>query len=78
METPVIGLPVLGELRHALTAVIVGNPLFLPQEQLLANHRIHESEDAQQLHRWLTNTTAALARRHPAALFTTSGAGNVV
>ena len=42
MKTHVTGQPVLGELRQALSAVIFGNPLFLPQEQLLANHRIHE------------------------------------
>ena len=72
METHVTGTPVLGQLRHALAAIIVGNPLFLPWEQLLANHRIHECDDTRQLDRWLTNTTAVLARRHPAALLTTS------
>ena len=78
METHVTGSPVLGELRHALSAIIVGNPLFLPQEQPLANHRIHECEDARQLKRWLRNTTAAAARRHPTGLLTTSPAGHVV
>ena len=78
MKTYVTGQPVLGELRQALSAVIFGNPLFLSQEQLLANHRIHECEDAQQPTRWLKNTTATPARRHPAGPPTTSLAGHVV
>ena len=78
MKTHVTGQPVLGELCQALSAVIFGNPLFLPQEQLLANHRIHACENAQQLTRWLENTTAMPARRHPAGPSTTSLAGHVV
>ena len=78
MKTHVTGQPVLGELRQALSAVIFGNPLFLPQEQLLANHRIHACENARPLTRWLENTTATLARRHPACPPTTSLTGHVV
>ena len=78
MKTHVTGQPVLGELRHAHSAAFFGNPLFSPQEQLLAIHRIHECEDAGQLTRWLQNTTASLARRHPACPSTTSLAGHVV
>lgn len=79
METHVTGQLVLGELRHALSAVFFGNPLFSPQEQLLANHYIHECEDARQLTRWLRNMTAALARRHVTGhSFTHSMAGYVV
>ena len=78
MKTHVTGQPVLGELRQALSAVIFGNPLLLPQEQLLANHRIHECEDVRQLHCWLLNTTAAAARRRLTDLPTTSLAGHVV
>ena len=79
MKTHVTGHPVLGELRQALSAVIFGNPLFSPQEQLLANHYNHECEDARQLTRWLRNMTAALAHRHLAGFFsTTSMAGYVV
>lgn len=79
METHVTGQPVLGELRHALSAVFFGNPLFSPQEQLLANHYIHECEDARQLTRWLRNMSAALTHRLPAGLpSTTSIAGYVV
>ncbi len=63
METHVTGPPVLGELRHALSAVFFGNPLFSPQEQLLANHHIHECENAEQLARWLSNSPVALAKR---------------
>ena len=66
METHVTGHLVLGELRHALSAVFFGNPLFSPQEQLLANHRIHECENAGQLVRWLTSTPLALAQRRRA------------
>jgi hypothetical protein len=69
----------LGQLRHALSAVFYGNPLSSPQEQLLANHYIHECEDAQQLTRWLRNITAALGHRHPAGRSSThSMAGHVV
>ena len=78
MKTHVTGQPVLGELRHALSAAFFGNPLFSPQEQLLANHRIHACEDARSLTRWLQNTTATSARRHPAGPSTTSLAGHVV
>ncbi|MGI4873051.1 MAG: hypothetical protein ACRYFX_17975 [Janthinobacterium lividum] len=65
MTKHVTGQPVLGELRQALCAVLFGNPLLSPLEQLLANHHIHECEDAAQLARWLTNTPTALARRQP-------------
>ena len=79
METHVTGHLVLGELRHALSAVFFGNPLFSPQEQLLANHRIHECENAGQLLRWLTNTPTALAKRQRAnSVLTVSSAGHVV
>ena len=79
METHVTGHLVLGELRHALSAVFFGNPLFSPQGQLLANHYIHECEDARQLTCWLRNVTAALALRHPAGRSsTTSMASHVV
>jgi hypothetical protein len=79
METHVTGQPALGELRHALSAVLFGNPLFSPQEQLLANHHIYECEDAQQLRRWLINTSTALTRRQLVRLSpTSSGYGHVV
>ena len=79
MKTHVTGQPVLGQLRHAFAAVFFGNPLFSPQEQLLANHYIHECEDAQQLARWLRSMTAAIAHRHPAGRSSTpSMAGYVV
>ena len=79
MKTHVTGHPVLGELRHALSAVFFGNPLFSPQEQLLANHYIHECEDAQHLTRWLTNIPTALASRQLASSpITLSLVGHVV
>ena len=79
MKTHVTGHPVLGELRHALAAVFFGNPLFSPQEQLLANHYIHECEDIQQLTRWLQNMATVIAHQHPAGRSsTTSMAGHVV
>ena len=59
-------LVLVGELRHALCAVIFGHPLLLLQEQLLANHHIHECEDTEQLPRWLANTPTALASRQSA------------
>jgi hypothetical protein len=79
METHVTGHPVLGKLRHALSAVFFGNPLFSPQEQLLANHHIHECENAGQLARWLSDTPAALAKRERAnSTLTVSSTGHVV
>ncbi|MDQ2773092.1 MAG: hypothetical protein M3Y54_21620 [Bacteroidota bacterium] len=69
----------LGELRHALSAVFFGNPLFSPQEQLLANHHIHECENAEQLARWLSNAPVALAKRQRAnSSLTVSSIGHVV
>ena len=79
METHVNGQPVLGELRHALSAVFFGNPLFSPKEQLLANHYSHECEDTRQLTRWLGDMSAAIAHRHPTSHCSTpSMAGHVV
>ena len=79
MKTHVTGQTVLGKLRHALSVFIFGNPLFLPEEQLLANHRIHECEDMHQLARWLNNTPAALAKRQRAHFTrTVSSTGHVV
>ena len=68
METHVTGQPVLGEIRHALSAMFFGNSLFSPQEQLLANHYIHECEDAQQLTCWLRSLSAAIAHQRSAGL----------
>jgi hypothetical protein len=79
MKTHVTGHPVLSELRHALAAVIFGNPLFLPEEQLLANHRIHEWENKLQLARWLTTLPTVLAKRQRAnSILIVSSAGHVV
>ena len=79
MKTHVTRHPVLGELRQALSLVLFGNPLLSPQEQLLANHHVHECEDAHQLARWLSNTPAALAKRQQAnSTLTVSSTGHVV
>ena len=79
MKTHVTGQPVLGELRQALSAIFFGNPLFSPQEQLLANHRIRECDDANHLASWLTNTPAVLAKRQRAnSMLTVLSAGHVV
>jgi hypothetical protein len=43
----------LGELRQAIIAVVVGNPHFIPEEQLLINHEAHEREGQQELSQWL-------------------------
>ena len=73
MENHVCGRPTpIGELRHALAGLFFGNPLFLAEEQLLANHYIHECEDAQQLSCWLTNTIVALGHRAPTSFSVTS------
>jgi len=68
----------LAALRAQLTALTFPSAYLSEAEKLLANHRIHECEDAGQLTRWLKNTTATLARRHPACPPTTSLAGHVV
>jgi hypothetical protein len=44
MESHVNGPTTLGELRHSILAVVVGNPLFTPEEQLRMNHFAHECE----------------------------------
>jgi hypothetical protein len=68
MKMHVNGQPVLGELRQALSAVFFGNSLFSPQEQLLANHRIHECDDIQQLTYWLLNAPLVAAKRQRLAI----------
>ena len=68
----------LAVLRAQLTALTFPSAYLSEAEKLLANHRIHECEDAGQLTRWLENTTATLARRHPAGPATTSVSGHVV
>ncbi|GAB3843731.1 hypothetical protein GCM10028822_00220 [Hymenobacter terrigena] len=54
--------PVAG-LRAALTALTFGNALLSEEEQLRANHSIHECEDVFRLTRWFVNTRRELARR---------------
>lgn len=57
----------LGELRQAILAVYVGNPLFTPEEQLQANHQAHEYEGVQELSRWLQAARLTDAQRAKAA-----------
>jgi hypothetical protein len=45
----------IGELRQAISAVIVGSPLFTEEEQLLASHMTDECDDPERLERWLRN-----------------------
>ena len=79
MKSHVTEYPMLGELRQALSLVLFGNPLLSPQEQLLANHHIHECEDIHRLARWLSNTPAALAKRQrDNSTLTVSLTGHVV
>jgi len=56
MESHVNGPTTLGELRHSILAVVVGNPLFTPAEQLNMNHFAHECEAPVEL----ANTLRAL------------------
>lgn len=56
MESPVTGgiTPLsLGELRQAILAVYIGNPLFSLAEQLEANHDAHACEDLPYMVAWL-------------------------
>ena len=79
MKSHVTEYPMLGELRQALSLVLFGNPLLSPEEQLLANHHIHECEDMHRIARWLSNTPAALAKRQRAHFtLTVSSTGHVV
>ncbi|MGI4823612.1 MAG: hypothetical protein ACRYFV_20565 [Janthinobacterium lividum] len=72
MESHVNGPTTLGELRHSLLAVVVGNPLFTPEEQLQTNHAAHESESVPELAQLLRQlrledaTRGALARHRAA------------
>jgi hypothetical protein len=53
----------LGILRRELLAVLIGNPLFTKEEQLLANHQAHECECSQRLIQWLHNVRREAERR---------------
>lgn len=53
----------IGELRQSILAVLIGNPLFKEEEQLLANHLTYECEDAKRLARWLRNVRLQDAQR---------------
>lgn len=53
----------IGELRQSILAVLVGNPLFTEEEQLLANHLTYECEDTERLTRWLRNVRLQDAKR---------------
>jgi hypothetical protein len=53
----------LGTLRRSILRLIVGNPLFTAQEQLLASHNIHECEDGAKLALWLKNVRRVFTER---------------
>jgi hypothetical protein len=53
----------LGTLRRSILRLIVGNPLFTAQEQLLASHNIHECEDSAKLALWLKNVRRVAQER---------------
>jgi hypothetical protein len=66
MESPVTGgiTPLsLGELRQAILAVYIGNPLFSAAEQLEANHDAHACEDLPYLEAWLRGVRLEDAKR---------------
>ena len=66
MESPVTGgiTPLsLGELRQAILAVYLGNPLFSDKEQLEANHDAHECEDLPYMEAWLRGVRLEDAQR---------------
>jgi hypothetical protein len=56
----------LGALRCEVLAVLIGNPLFSREEQLRANHHVHECECARRLALWLHNVEREAARRERA------------
>lgn len=53
----------IGELRQSILAVVVGNPHFTPEEQLLANHQAYEYEGPQELAHWLREARQEDAHR---------------
>jgi hypothetical protein len=63
MATHVNGLTTLGELRHSILAVVVGNPRFTDEEQLQINHSAHELEGSAELVQWLRALRLDDARR---------------
>jgi hypothetical protein len=66
MESPVTGgiTPLsLGELRQAILAVYIGNPLFSAEEQLEANHDAHACEDLPYMVAWLKGVRLEDAKR---------------
>lgn len=63
MESHVNGPTTLGELRHSLLAVVVGNPRFTPEEQLNINHFAHECEAPVELAQTLRSLRQVDARR---------------
>lgn len=67
MESHVNG-PVIGALRCQILALLIGNPLFTKEEQLLTNHRVHECEDRQRLLQWLEDTHQEVESRERGAV----------
>jgi hypothetical protein len=53
----------LGALRCEVLAVLIGNPLFTREEQLRANHYVHECEFSHRLALWLRNVRHEAERR---------------
>lgn len=50
-------------MRQAIIAVCSGNPLLMPEEQLLANYQPHEYEGEQELAYWLRAARFEYAQR---------------
>jgi hypothetical protein len=55
-------------LRCKILDVLIGNPLFTKEEQLLTNHRVHECEDRQRLLQWLENAHQEVKSRERMAV----------
>ncbi|WP_157530920.1 hypothetical protein [Hymenobacter norwichensis] len=66
-------------MRTRVTALTFPSSYLSETEQLLSNHRVHKDENAQQLARWRTTTSPALAKRQQASFpLPVSLAGHVV
>jgi len=67
----------LGAMRCDLLAVLIGNHLFTKEEQLRANHHVHECEDPRRLALWLHNVEQEAERRERAATLATQEAKRI-
>jgi hypothetical protein len=57
----------IGATRRNILAIVIGNDLFTPAEQLRCNHNVHECQDPTRLALWLRNVRREAMRREEVA-----------